>query len=85
MWFLPVVDLTLFIYPTSDGEEIGSGKAPSEDRESADQEAEFPSLPDTQLLDTSAHRARAQLASSMPPRRPPTKHSKVSWTVPPGQ
>ncbi|XP_025101822.1 neurabin-1-like isoform X5 [Pomacea canaliculata] len=37
---------------------------------------EFASVPDTPLLDTSAHRARAHLASNMPARRPPTKRGK---------
>ncbi|XP_046544563.1 neurabin-1-like isoform X1 [Haliotis rubra] len=36
------------------------------------------SVPSTPLLDTSAHRAKAQLASGMGARRPPTKRSKSS-------
>lgn len=79
MWLLLlVVSNTLFTHLASDGEENGSGRAPGEDGDSPDKKAEFASLPDTQLLDTSAHRSRAQLASNMPPRRPPTKRSKVT-------
>ena len=40
----------------------------------------FESIPKTQLLDTSASRDKAQLASAIPSRRPPTKQrSKVSY------
>lgn len=42
---------------------------------------EFASVPDTPLLDTSAHRARAHLASNMPARRPPTKRGKVKFGI----
>ena len=38
----------------------------------------FESIPKTELLDTSASREKAQLASAIPSRRPPTKQrSKV--------
>ncbi|KAK7113300.1 uncharacterized protein [Littorina saxatilis] len=53
-----------------DGEE--NGRAAAEEEES--EEGEFASVPDTELLDTSAHRARVLLAG--PPRRPPSKRSK---------
>ncbi|KAL8573154.1 hypothetical protein ACOMHN_036139 [Nucella lapillus] len=67
-----------------DGEENG-GDRPAEGEEASGIKAaaasaaaaaavEFPIVPDTPLLDTSANRARAQLASRS--RRPPTKRSK---------
>ena len=46
-----------------------------------DGEVTFESIPKTELLDTSANRSKAQLASAMPSRRPPTKQrSKVRYS-----
>ncbi|XP_041374422.1 uncharacterized protein LOC121387389 isoform X2 [Gigantopelta aegis] len=47
-------------------------------RVSNDQEEEFGSVPTTTLLDTSVNKMRAQLASNIGSRRPPSKRSKSS-------
>ncbi|XP_076456552.1 uncharacterized protein LOC143290857 [Babylonia areolata] len=66
------------VFDPADGEENGAGQMAEEEDSAGREASDFASLPDTPLLDTSVHRARAQLASSMPPRRPPTKRSKVT-------
>ncbi|KAK7491200.1 hypothetical protein BaRGS_00017471, partial [Batillaria attramentaria] len=54
----------------------GAARDTDEDGGTAGNGVQFASVPDTTLLDTSAHRAKAHLASNMPPRRPPTKRGK---------
>ena len=58
-----------------------NGNLSEADVDHVDGAVTFESIPKTELLDTSANRGKAQLASAIPSRRPPTKsRSKVHFS-----